>query len=165
MEERIWAEIKQARKNSFYCIFLAASKRRFLNYYNIFIIACSGTGVMGWSIWKNPELAGIACSIIAITSLLKATQLYIIPSEKQIDQLDSVINFYFDYNNKLECLWLDFYNDRITEEKAQELFYEIKNSEKATTQSINEVVKKTHKKIGIKAENETVLYLKTIFNC
>ena len=165
MELRIWTEIKQARKNHYYCIALAAYRRRFLTNYNIFIIACSSTGVMGWSIWQNQNLAVIACSIIAISSLLKQMEVHIIPSEKQIGKLDTVVNFYFDYNNKLEMLWMDYCNEKISNEMAQELFYEIKSTEKPTTQLINEVIKGHHKRINDQSEKDTITYLKSIFNC
>ena len=165
MDDRIWAEIQQAKKNHFYCIFLGAYYRQVLMWFNIFIISLSGTGAMSWGIWKSKELAGIACSIIFVTTFLKEIQLYIIPSEKQIDKLDTVISFYFDYNNELENLWLNHSNNRITDSEAQSQFYTYKSKEKPISQTINEVVKRPSKKIAQRAEMETIKYLKQNFNC
>lgn len=165
MDDRIWNELQQAKKNHFYCIYLAAYKRQILNVYNVCLIIFSAGGAMGWKIWQNPEVAGIACAIIAITTLLKQMELHIIPSEKEISKLDTVINFYFDYNNKLEKLWLDLFSDRISEQNAKDAFYNIKDTEKSTCQLINEVVKWHNRRINKRAEGETVKYITSIFNC
>ena len=49
----------------------------------------------------NPILES---SIIAAISLLKLISPHIIPSERQIEKLNSVTDFYFDYFNKIEQL-------------------------------------------------------------
>lgn len=162
MRDRIWTEIKQAKKNHFYCIFLVAHKRRWLHIFNIMMLIFSGAGVMGWKFWESLPI--VACAIIAIIQLLRLIQTHIVPSEKEIEKLNYIIDFYFKYYNKLEKLWMDSEFERINELEAQEKFYELKNSEKAINKSINEVVKWVNHSISKKSETETIKYIKSIFN-
>jgi len=73
---------------------------------------------------------------------LKLISPHIIPSEKQIEKLNSVTDFYFDYFNKIEQLWFDHYNDRINDEEAQTKFYELKNTERETNSHYKPLKKK-----------------------
>lgn len=50
--------------------------------------------------WKDFPL--VACIIVSLISLLKLISPHIVPSDKQIDKLDEITDFYFDYFNKLE---------------------------------------------------------------
>ncbi len=162
MRERIWYELGQVKHNHFYCVFLLARQRQILNYFNIIILAFSSAGIMGWAFWK--EIPFVACIIVAIISLLKLLSPHIVPSDKQIDKLDIVTDFYFDYFNKLEQVWFDHHNNRITDKEAQAIFYNLKDTEKEINKIVNEIVKSTNKIILKKADTETRNYLQIIFN-
>lgn len=162
MRERIWYELGQVKHNHYYCVFLLAKQRRILNYFNITILAFSSAGIMGWSVWQNTPL--ISCVIVAAISLLKLLSPHIVPSDKQIDKLDNVADFYFDYFNKLEQIWLDHYNYRTTDEETQTLFYCLKDSEREINKVINEIVKSNNKNIQKRADLETRNYLSRTFN-
>jgi len=74
-----------------------------------------------------------------------------------------VTDFYFDYFNKLEQLWFDFTKSRITEKELQTKFYKLKDTESEINKIVNEIVKRTNKKIKKKTEIETRNYLKLTF--
>lgn len=162
MRTRIWNELGQIKHNHIYCILLLSRQKRVLNIFNITILVFSSAGIMGWRIWDN--FTFIACIIIAGISLLKLISPHIIPSEKQIEKLDSITDFYFDYFNKLEQLWYDCYNDRLNDEDAQAKFYELKNTEREINKTINDIIKSTNNKIYKKTDIETRDYLRQIFN-
>jgi hypothetical protein len=162
MRERLWYELGQVKHNHFYCVFLLARQRQLLNYFNMTILAFSSAGIMGWGLWKSTPL--VACAIVAIISLLKLLSPHIVPSDKQIDRLDNVTDFYFDYFNKLEQIWLDHYNYRTTDEETQTLFYTLKDTERVISKTVNEIVKSTNKKIYKRADIETRNYLQRTFN-
>jgi hypothetical protein len=126
------------------------------------ILAFSSAGIMGWTIWNQVPL--IACIIVATISLLKLLSPHIVPSEKQIDKLDQVTDFYFDYYNKMEQLWLNHYNYRLTDQEAQKQFYKLKDSERAINKVVNEIVKHTNKSILKKTDLEAINYFKRTFN-
>lgn len=156
MRNRIWYELCQAKHNHRYCILLLAYRRRLLNTFGLIILIFSG-GVMGWGIWKEVPL--VACIIIASIQLLRIVQPHLIPSEKQVDKLDSVTDFYFEYFNKLEKLWMSYERDELTEESVQNLFYDIKDTEKQVNKTLNEIIKTTNKKILAQASAESTSYL------
>lgn len=162
MRERLWYELGQVKHNHFYCVYLLARQRQMINYFNMIILAFSSAGIMGWSFWKETPL--VACVIVASISLLKLLSPHIVPSEKQIDKLDNITDFYFDYFNKLEQIWLDHYNYRINDEQTQALFYSLKNTERETSKKVNEIIKSTNKKIQKRADSETRSYLQRTFN-
>jgi hypothetical protein len=162
MRERLWYELGQVKHNHCYCTFLISRQRRFLNYFNIIILSFSSAGVMGWAVWKDSPF--VACIIVALISLLKLLGPQIVPSDKQIEKLDNVADFYFDYFNDLEQIWYDHYNYRISDQEAQSKFYILKNTEREISKIVNEIVKSTNKKIYKKADIETRNYLQRIFN-
>lgn len=75
-----------------------------------------------------------------------------------------IVGFYFDYYNKLEILWMDFYNSRLDDPEAQERFYGIKEAERTVNNLTNEIINSTKKEILRKADFETREYLLRVFN-
>ena len=146
----------QAKHNEIYSTLLAGSYRYWLNIVNIVITTFSTAGVMGWKFWDNAPL--VACMIIACISLLKLVLPYFIPSEKQIEKFDKISDFYFDFYLKLEPIWFDFENNRITEEQMQKKFYEIKRSEREINRIINEIHSKPKKGITKKTKIEADIF-------
>jgi len=116
---------------------------------------------MGWQVWNSFPI--VACVIVSIISFCKLLAPHLIPSEKDIDKLDDVVDFYFDYYNSLECLWFDFEKDRITEEEMQKRFFELKNSEREVNKAINRLVKISNGSIRDRADTETLEYLQRTF--
>jgi hypothetical protein len=162
MRERIWYELTQAKHHNLYCVHLLSFRRQILNIFNIIILGFSTGGIMGWAVWKDFPLA--SCIIIATISLFRLLQPHLIPSDKQIDKLDQVADFYFDYYNKLEPLWLDIYYSRISDTEAQAKFYKIKSTEKSINKTVTEIIKRTNKQVLKKTEFESRAYFKNNFN-
>ncbi len=162
MRLKIWNELSQIKYNENYCLVLLARQKRWLNNFNIMILIFSSAGIMGWALWK--EIPFVACAIISLVQILKLLQVHIIPSDKQIEKLDMVTDFYFDYFNKLECLWYDYDNNRVTDKEAQAKYYELKATEKESNKILRDVIKSINSKIDRKANCETHLYLNTNFS-
>lgn len=125
-------------------------------------LALSGAGIMGWPFWKSLPL--IACVIISFVQLLKLLQTHIIPSDKQIEKLDYVSDFYFEYYNNIEKLWYDYDKERISDEVAQDRYYTLKATEKDVNKVLKEIVKSVNKAIKNRADLETSGYLHRTFN-
>ncbi|MCP9769968.1 hypothetical protein EGI22_18850 [Lacihabitans sp. LS3-19] len=159
---RIWLELSQAKKNEIFASLLAMRQRKYLNWFNIFIIATSTTGAMSWKVWDIAPV--IASAIIAISSLLKQMQNNIIFDEDKISKLIAIQNFYSEYYNKLERLFYNYYNNKITEFESAEKFYEIKDSESEINQTVNETIIEHPKKITEQSEREMQNYLTNLFN-
>ena len=161
MRERLWNELTQCKHHHVYSTLLLAFQRRLINIFNMTILAFSSAGVMGCAIWKDLPL--VSCILVATISLLRLLSPHLIPSEKQIDKLDQIIDFYCDYYNKMEQLWLNHYNERLTDQEAQKAFYKLKDTERTINKIVNEIVKSTDKKIFLKTETECINYFKRTF--
>lgn len=163
MRDRLWDEMMQSKHNHCYCLYVLERKKNALKLFTIITLAFSGSGIMGWTFWKTLPL--YSCIIISLLQLFKLLQPQLIPTDKEIEKLNKVINFYFDYFNKLEPLWYDLNNKRLTEEEVQAKFYEIKNTQREINEIVNEVIKKKlNKKIYDKSVIETNSYVKRTFN-
>ncbi|MCB9056140.1 MAG: hypothetical protein H6549_09790 [Chitinophagales bacterium] len=162
MRDRLWNELTQSKHHHIYCVLLIAYQRRLVNIFNIVILSFSSAGVMGWAFWK--ELPLVSCIIVAGISLLKLLSPHLVPSEKQLDKLDNVIDFYCDYYNKVEQLWMNHYNGHLDDKQMQDAFYKLKATEGRINKIVNEIVKRTNKSILSKTEKETLNYLKRTFN-
>jgi len=159
---RIWMELSQAKENEIFASLLAMRQKRYLNWFNIFIIITSTSGVMSWNIWENAPL--IASAIVAVSSLLKQMQNNIIFDEDKISKIITIQNFYSDYYNKLERLFYNYYNNKITDDEAAERFYEIKDSESEINQTVNETIIQHPKKIKEQSVREMQTYLTNLSN-
>ncbi|WP_293302036.1 hypothetical protein [Pedobacter sp. UBA4863] len=156
MRNRLWMELCQAKWNNKYCAVLLTYRRRVLNWVTILILVFSGAGVMGWKFWETMPF--ISCLIISAIQIVRLVQPHLFPTEKQIEKLEFVTDFYFDYYNKLEKLWFDYENERIDEENTQLEFYKLKDSEKEVNKIINEVIKTVDKKMKEKCDKATEEY-------
>lgn len=162
MRNRLWYELAQAKFNDKYACLLIGHQRQSLNAFNLIITAFSTAGIMGWKLWD--KLPIVACAIIATISLAKMVQPHIIPSDKQIEKLDKVADFYFDFYLKLEKIWFDYEHKRISELELQNQFHTLKQTEREINKIVNEVHKKPKRKIAIKSQNECDLFFQKAFN-
>jgi hypothetical protein len=161
MRERIWFELTQAKHDHTSATFLLAQRRNHIMWFNIVVLLFSSGGIMGWKIWEYCPV--ISCIIITMIQLLRLIQPHILPTEKNIEKLEEVIDFYFDYSNEIEKLWLDHFNHRIDDKFAQDKFYELKEKEKAINKKTNEIVKDVSMRIKKKTDKEVRQYFKNNF--
>ncbi len=162
MRTRLWYELTQAKYNDRYVCLLIGHQRQILNFFNLVITAFSTAGIMGWKLWD--KLPIVACGIIATISLAKLIQPHLIPSDKQIEKLDKVADFYFDFYLQLEKLWFDHEAGRITELEMQTQFHSLKQTEREINRVVNEVHKKPNKKVATKSKSECDLFFQRAFN-
>lgn len=162
MRLRIWYELTQAKYYETYVCNLIGRQRYLLNIFNLTITIFSTAGIMGWKFWN--DLPVIACFIIAGISLAKLIQPHLIPSDKEIEKLDKVSDFYYDFYLKLEKIWFDYENNRITEVELLDLFHNLKQSEREINRIVNEVHKTTNKKLANLAKIECDTFFEKSFN-
>lgn len=162
MRNRLWYEMVQAKYNNQYTCLLIAYQREILNWFNIAVALFSSAGVMGWKFWDKIPI--VACGIIAAISLAKLIQPHLIPSDKQIEKLDKIADFYFGFHLKIERIWFDFENNVIDESQMLTLLHELKETERNINQLVNEVHKKENKKLSKKAKIECDNFFLKAFN-
>lgn len=162
MRSRLWYELAQAKYSEVYTCNLIGYHRKLLNIFNLTVTIFSTAGIMGWKIWS--DLPAIACAIIAVISLAKLAQPHLIPSDKQIEKLDKVSDFYYDFYLKLEKIWFDFENDRISDIELLAQFQQLKQTEREINRIVNEIHKSPNKTIAKKSQTECNAFFQRAFN-
>jgi len=162
MRDRFWYELTQAKHNEIYTTLLIGHFRYWSKIVNVVIVVFSTAGVMGWGFWEKAPI--VACVIIASISLLKLIFPYFVPSEEQMEKFYKTADFYSDFYLKLESIWFDFENDRISEVQMQKEFYELKQTEREISTLTNKIHSKPVKSITNKTAKETDNFFKLNFN-
>lgn len=162
MRLRLWHELAQAKYNEIYLCNLIGRQRTLLNIFNLTITIFSTAGIMGWKFWN--DLPVIACIIIASISLAKLIQPHLIPSDKQIEKLDKVSDFYYDFYLKLEKIWFDYESNRLNEVEVLEQFQTLKQTEREINRIVNEIHKSPNKKFTKLSKVECDTFFKKSFN-
>ena len=161
MRERIWRELVQAIHNTEFACLYAKEQRKYLTWFNISILVFSSGGVLGWPIWN--EFAVVTSVIVALMSLIRLVQPHFIMNDKQLSNLDKIYTFYSNYRNELEKLWFDFEEARCDSEKAHKRFYNLKETEKEISITVNETVRKEPKKLVNLARKHSIDYISQVF--
>ena len=161
MRDRIWAELRKAKFNQIYCELSLDYYRNWSNFYNGLVsVFSSGGAIMGLGFWKSgPIFPGIACALIAIIQCLKLLMPRIVPSDKQLKKVDSIVEFYLKYYLDLENIWFGFESKTLNEVDANTKLAKLKLSEVNIISNVNEIIRHNNKKINTKASAETKIYL------
>ncbi|REC44429.1 hypothetical protein [Chryseobacterium sp. 5_R23647] len=162
MRERIWVEMVDSKYKIFYLGFYLSKQRTKNKYFNIFILIFSTSGVLGWPLLK--EIPLVASIIVMIMSIVKLIGNELVPNDTTFKKIETAVDSYCDFFNKLENLWYEYDRGLIDETKAQRLFYSIMKDEKDINKIVNEVIKSSDNKIQVKAEERSTNYFNTIFN-
>jgi len=162
IRNRIWTELTQSKHNIAFIAKYTKRQRTILRYFNILILTFSSAGVMGWGIWEQMPL--MACIVIALMSLLKLLQPELIMNEKQFGSLDKIGEFYSNYYNNMEELWFDYESNRISEEDAKSLFFNLKSGEIEINPLVIETIRSKPQSIIKKCKEETDNYFNQVFN-
>ena len=158
MRKRLWNELVECKFSHEYATFLLSRRRNVLKWLNIVIAFFSAGGVAGFK-WASVPV--ISCIVILILSLTKFAQSHIIPNEKQLGDLEKVIEFYCNYFNKLEQLWLESEADAISEQVCRDKFFKLVKESTSTDKIINRIHNHPIKSIAQKAEKRTHSYFST----
>jgi hypothetical protein len=163
MRTRIWIELAETR---FHANFLSALTRRNLlisKYVNIFFLALSTSGgIMGWGIWQS--YTSVACIILAAISLFKLISPEIMPSEKRINNLHKLHDYYCQKLQELDELWMDVNSGSYTEREIFNKFSSIVQKDRGINQLVNDTILYKPKKLMAAAKQRTDLYLNKHYN-
>jgi len=128
--------------------------------FNILILIFSGSGVLGWEIWK--PIAWIALVIIGTFQLLSLIQNQLIRSNEEVLKIAKLRTRYTKYFNKLEKLWLDLDSREMTDNEAKTQFFVLRRTEQEKIEALdNRIGVKRWKKLCEKADVETREYFNT----
>ena len=158
MKNKIWYELVDIKYGEFYLTVYIGLQRRLKKSFNILTLLISVSGILGWKFFEN--YAWIAFILIAIMQLFTLIENHLIRSDNEIEQISELKMLYTRYFNKLECLWEEYKNDRITENRSSELFFEYRKNDWEKIQELDAKLDiKSWKWLMRQADKETNNYL------
>lgn len=138
VRNKVWEEFKQAYANVS-CIRRYTSMQRQLNcIYQVFIAATAagGTVFSGFV----PEASIYALGAIAFVSLTKAIFPQILQPEKELCDLDALMEYYSLYMNKMELLFYQYDNNQKGDDDIMNELYCLKEDECKKFSQMNKLV-------------------------
>lgn len=123
MRTRIWNEITKLKHNIEYLLVYSRLQGNLARWINILILVFSSTGILGWSIWKEPNLAAIACGLTAAMTLVKMISPFFILSDKETKKLDKYYVQLVNHFDSLEKFWFELEDEPIKENQITTEFY------------------------------------------
>ena len=158
VRQRIWEELRFA-KASIICLQRYTDKsRKKSRIFNSLVILFASTGAISGA-FKQWDISIVASSLVAVSTILKTLMPNFLNSEKELSDLDRLMDFYSVYFNDLEKLWYSNENRNeeeshcITESEIMERFFNLKNNESDKFSALNRGVRTISKK-EMKAINE-----------
>jgi len=151
VRQRIWEELRFA-KASIICLQRYTDKsRRKSRIFNSLVILFASTGAISGA-FKQWDVSIVASSLVALSTILKTLMPNFLNSEKELSDLDRLMDFYSVYFNDLEKVWYinenrnDDDSNCINESEIMERFFNLKNNESDKFSALNRGVRTISKK-------------------
>ena len=125
MRDSIWNDFVQAKYGDEYLCLYIALQKDIRKWYKIITIIFSVGGI-GAAFGGYKIISGVIFILIAFVQLVSSIEIYIIHSEKQIEDLHKLRMMYYDRANDLERLFNSY--EKIDEQQASDRFYELRKS-------------------------------------
>lgn len=161
VRNKVWEEFKQAKANVV-CISRYNSVQRQLNcIYQVFIAATAaiGTVVSGF----NVQASVYALGAIAIVSLTKAIFPEIIQQEKELCELDDIMDYYNSFINKLEKFFYELDKEQKTDDEVMTELFTLKEDECKKQSQMNKLIRWIPKWMQKKVDAEVQTYIEEVY--
>lgn len=160
MNDKLWYEFVHTKYGDCYLCLYLSKQNTIRKWVKILTLAFSTSGVLGWRIWKNPEVTEISCILIAIVQLFHLIENQIIRSDSDIAKIVELRALYFKQCNKLEQLWVEYRAGRICEKEVDDQFFKLRE-EAAKIEKLDDNLNiKQRKKLMKTAHLQTMNYIK-----
>ena len=164
MRTRIWNEITKLKHDIEYLRVYSRLQGHLARWINILILVFSSTGILGWSIWKDSNLAGIACGLTAAMTLVKMISPFFILSDKETKKLDNYYVQLAHLFDSLEKFWYEFEDELINETKITSEFYKFVQKGTEIHDRFSDLNVMHIKSLIRKSDTNTRDYFNNIFN-
>jgi hypothetical protein len=141
MRTVIWNEMYYAKKNdefiSIYISFLKSTKK----FFEITILLLTASGFLTWISTKNTNslLIGLSIGLATFLKLLELMQDKLIANDEYIDDVIELRKNWIIYFDKLEKVWFDLNQKRIDDNKASDIFSELKTLKLSIEQADSDI--------------------------
>lgn len=163
----VWHELLHAKYWEQYVSDYTGSMIDWRKWFNITAISFAIVGGSTWGVWKALEwewVTPVMFGIMGIAQLLSAIQKNIVIDNETILNLAKLRTFYISYFNKLEHLYLEIADERITQLEAERRYFELRETVYPVEELKDSLNIKELKKIDIEVEHRVMAYLKSRYN-
>ena len=159
MDEKLWYEFVHTKYGDCYLSLYLSRQNSIRKWVKILTLIFSTSGILGWRIWKQPEVTEVSCILIAIVQLFHLIENQIVRSDSEIAKIIELRALYFKQCNKLEQLWIEFRAGRLDEKPVADEFFKLRD-EAAKIEKLDDNLNiKQRKKLMNKAHKQTINYI------
>lgn len=163
IDTKIWYDLVHTKYGDEYLVLYLGRQRTFRKWFKILTIIFSASGV--FSAFQSAKIPTIiSCTIIGIVQLITSIENFVIHSEDDLDNLSKLRLHYYDRTNKLEELWNSCKNQKLSDEEATNIFFNLRKSAKEIEELDNKLNVRSIKKLKQIANINTNNYLNTYYN-
>jgi hypothetical protein len=123
MRDLIWNDFAQAKYGDEYLCLYISLQKRIRRWYKILTILFSIGGI-GTAIKGQNGFSVIIFFLIGLVQVISSIEIYIVHSEKQIDELHKLRMLYYDRANDLEQLFNTY--EKVPTDQSELRFYELR---------------------------------------
>lgn len=133
IEKIIWDELVQAKSMEQYISNYIGSRIDWNKRFSIITLSLSVIGAGTWGVWKLLEnflsfIPLILFVLIGLAQVLSAIQNKITIDEETLKSLSKLRSLYIEYFNKLEQLFLNAYDNTLTEKELETIFFSLRET-------------------------------------
>jgi len=165
IETLIWYEMGHAKFWEQYLAGYSTHKLDYRKWYNITTMILSVVGAASFPLWKLiPEsrayyMPGIIFGLMAIAQILAIFQKNTVVDNDQLQDIIKLRGMYITYFNKMERLYVNTSEDRLTTDEAMNTYYQLRETTlpiEALKDSLNIHPKKSVLKKGEKSAQKYI---------
>lgn len=127
----LFDELVQAKCWEQYASEYVGRKIDFRKWFNVVSIALALVGGSTWGVWQSLDanwVSPVIFALIGVSQLLSAVQKNIVVSDDTLKDIMRLRTMYLEYFNKLEALYLDMREERITDIEAEKRYFILRES-------------------------------------
>ena len=161
VRNKIWEEFKQAKANVV-CIRCYNSIQRKMNcIYQVFIAASAAIGTVVSAF--NIQASVYALGAIAVVSLAKAIFPEILQQEKELCELDGIMDYYNSFLNRLEVFFYQLDKEQKTDDEVMQELFVLKETECKKQSQLNRLIRWIPQWLQKKVDKEVDTYIKEVY--
>lgn len=158
--EKVWYEMADTKKREFYSVAYLGRQRSIRKFYKILTLACSASGILGWSFFRNPNYGIVTSAIVSAISLLQLIEGHLFHTEEDLITINQLINNYASHFLKCEQIYLQLHASEIEDTEAAKAFYVLCEAYTKTMDSDTKKINITiHEKMREESEYQSQLLL------
>lgn len=161
MRDRLWKNLYNIKFKALYTCECSKKADKYGRSFSLFLAIASTSSVAAWAVWK--EVPYLWAAIVALSQVLHISKPYFpfIKNDK------AFLEYYFEFEAlyiEYEKLWYNLEDEKITPDKAETKFYELRDRELSIEKSHKGIFCPEFKSWIEKVNNATEAALKINFS-